>query len=190
MGSVSVWHLVILLVVIALPLFFAFKSAPAGPNRFGEPPQPLGFTQAVAAFFQNYATFSGRASRSAFWYAALFVFLISLACEIIDASGIVSGLWGLAVMIPSFALATRRLHDINRSGWHQLVAFLGPIGAIVAIVWYCTRASDGTAAGTPANVVRAVNMDEISRLERLAKLKESGALTPEEYEAEKRKILG
>lgn len=84
--------------------------------------------------WRNYATFSGRARRSEFWFFALFNFLISMGLSIIgmvlnyvtgvEIFGIFSSLYSLAVFIPNMAVAVRRLHDTNRSGWWVLGYYL------------------------------------------------------------------
>lgn len=96
------------------------------------------FADAIRSGFNNYANFNGRARRSAFWYWVLFYFLVALAAQIIDAVigvGILGFVVWLAFIIPNFAVGARRLHDIGRSGWWQLLV-LTFIGVIVLIVWW------------------------------------------------------
>jgi uncharacterized membrane protein YhaH (DUF805 family) len=150
MGSFSVWHWLIVLVVLGLPLIFILRAPPAGSNRFGDIPPPMGFTEAISSFFQKYVTFSGRASRSEFWFAYLFVFIVSVVASVVDLvvrNEIVSSLWNLAVLLPSLAMSSRRLHDINRSGWLQLLALCFPIGTIAVIVWYCKKSDETVTIG-------------------------------------------
>jgi uncharacterized membrane protein YhaH (DUF805 family) len=133
------------LVLIGLPLVFVLRAPPSGSNRFGDIPHQMNFTEAISSFFGNYVTFSGRAGRSEFWYSYLFIFIVSVVAIIADAvvnNEIISSLWNLAVLPPTLAMTTRRLHDINRSGWHQLLAGLFPIGTIALIVWYCKKSDD------------------------------------------------
>jgi Predicted membrane protein len=155
MGSFSIWHWLIILVLIGLPLLFVLRAPPAGSNRFGDIPPPMNFTEAISSFFKNYATFSGRASRSEFWFSYLFLVIVGIVASIIDIvvnNEIVSSIWNLAVLVPTLAMSSRRLHDINRSGWLQLLVALFPIGTIAVIVWYCKK-SDET-----------VTMSEIERV--------------------------
>lgn len=187
MGSFSIWHWLIIL-ILTVPIFFVLRSAPSGPNRFGEQPLTLNFGEAISSFFRNYVNFTSRASRSEFWYSFLFTFCISLVLTIVDRSETLSGVWGLAVLLPTIAVSARRLHDINRSGWNQLLGYLFPIGTIALIVWYCRQASDAGTAPTRSSL-RPATLGNIEILEKLAKLKQSGALSEEEFEAEKRKIL-
>lgn len=90
--------------------------------------------------FRNYATFSGRASRSAFWYFQLFNFimgiLITVVTAVIPIFAFVSLIYSLAVIVPSFALGARRLHDTGRSGWWQLLILIPLIGIIVLIIFW------------------------------------------------------
>ena len=115
----------------------------------------MSFTEAISSFFQNYVNFSGRASRSEFWFAYLFLVIVGIIATILDLvvnNEIISSIWNLAVLLPTLAMTTRRLHDINRSGWHQLLAPLFPIGTIALIVWYCKKSDD------------TVTMSEIERV--------------------------
>src|SRR5579859_7499999 len=87
---------------------------------------------------ENYAVFSGRARRAEFWYFNLFNVLIQLGLGIFDyflGLRLLEGLYGLAILIPSIAVTTRRLHDTDRSGWWQLLLLLPLIGWIVLIVF-------------------------------------------------------
>ncbi len=84
---------------------------------------------------KNYAVFSGRAARAEYWYFVLFNFLVSIVLGIIsgmlgDDSGILGGLYSLAVLIPSIAVSVRRLHDTGRSGWMLLLLLIPIVGFI------------------------------------------------------------
>lgn len=140
MGSFSLFHWLIILILIGVPLIFVFRKPLVGPNRFGARPPATGFGQAIGSYFKNYVNFSGRASRSEFWYSVLFAVLVSVALYLVDRSETLNLIWSLATFLPSIAIAARRLHDVNRSGWWQLLALLFPIGTVVVLVWYC-RAS-------------------------------------------------
>lgn len=107
---------------------------------------------------QQYADFEGRARRKEFWMFTLINFLIVMALQTllfmvagmnpestlgVAISGIL-GLYGLGVFIPSLAVAVRRLHDTNRSGWWILISLVPIIGAIVLIVFYVQDSQPGT----------------------------------------------
>lgn len=99
------------------------------------------FGEAISDGFSKYATFSGRSSRSAYWYWILFYVLIIIGASIVDAAiktPVVSGLAWLAFFIPNLAVLVRRLHDTDRSGWWVLIGLIPLIGAIVLIVFACT----------------------------------------------------
>lgn len=99
------------------------------------------FGEAVTrAMTVNYCNFSGRSSRSEYWWFALFTFLISCVIGIIFSSTlakVISMLVGLAFLLPNLGLAVRRLHDIGKSGWWYLIGFIPLIGVIILIVWFC-----------------------------------------------------
>jgi uncharacterized membrane protein YhaH (DUF805 family) len=92
------------------------------------------FIESIKTCFTKYAEFSGRASRSEFWWWVLFVFLVSAAIGMV--SQVLSGVFSLAVLLPNIAVGTRRLHDTDRSGWWQLVWFIPLIGWILLLVWF------------------------------------------------------
>jgi len=107
---------------------------------------------------KKYAVFEGRARRREYWFFALFVVLISVVLTIIDSmigtmtsqgAGILSGLFCLAVLIPSLAVGARRLHDTGRSGWWLLIGLIPFIGAIVLIVFFLLDSQPGTNAYGP-----------------------------------------
>jgi len=190
MGSFSVWHLPVILIALGIPLFFVFRSPPPGGNRFGPAPSSLSFGQAISTFFRKYATFEGRASRSEFWFSFLFLVIVSAVLSLIDPTDALSGLFSLAVLLPTIAVAARRLHDLNRSGWHQVLSYIFPVGTIALIVWYCSAGTDEVAPATSKGAGGTMSSNAVEVLERLAKLKDSGAISGDEYDAEKKKILG
>ncbi|WP_306131771.1 DUF805 domain-containing protein [Roseivivax marinus] len=101
-----------------------------------------GFVDAAKKFFGNYATFSGRSNRGEFWFWVLDNLAISLLVSfVLGDTG--SSLWSLVTLIPSFALGARRLHDIGRSGWWQLLILLPVVGLLVLIYWFAQRPEPG-----------------------------------------------
>jgi uncharacterized membrane protein YhaH (DUF805 family) len=87
---------------------------------------------------KKYAVFSGRARRQEYWMFALFNMIISIALAIIDAamgSSVLELLYTLAVLIPGLAVAVRRLHDTDRSGWWVLIAVIPLVGSVILIVF-------------------------------------------------------
>jgi len=105
----------------------------------------------------HYVDFNGRATRQEYWMFILLYIVIgiafSLVSEMIGMEMLVS-LFYLAILLPSIALAARRLHDINKSGWWQLIGLIPIIGWIIAIVWLASEGDkEGNRFGMPASVV-------------------------------------
>ena len=124
----------------------------------------MGFTEAVKISFRKYFDFSTRSLRSEYWFFTLFIQIIYLLAIIysffieylIDGeifhSEVISDLLMLSTIIiffivslgttiPFIALCTRRLHDINRSGWWQLIA-LSIVGIFPLIYWISFKKGD------------------------------------------------
>ena len=94
----------------------------------------------------NFANFSGRASRQEYWMFFLFNVLISIAVGVVDGLlglGFLSLIYWLALLIPSIAVCARRLHDIDKSGWWMLIGLVPLIGGIWLIVLLCMSSNDG-----------------------------------------------
>ena len=96
----------------------------------------MSFSDAVRSGFQQYATFSGRAGRSEYWFWTLFVTAVSFGTIIVDGivgTVVLNLLCSFAIVVPSLSLAVRRLHDSGRSAWWLLVLYLPTIfgGALV-----------------------------------------------------------
>ena len=98
---------------------------------------------------QKYAVFSGRSRRKEFWMFVLFTFVVEIVLAIIGTYntalgiGLLSGLFYLAILVPSIALNTRRLHDIGKSGWFQLLFIIPIVGFILWIIWMVRDSDDG-----------------------------------------------
>lgn len=97
----------------------------------------------------KYADFSGRARRAEYWSFALCValinFVLSLLYKITGSSAIsaLSGLVGLALLVPGLAVAWRRLHDIGKKGTWYLIGLIPVVGWIILIVWFCKEGDPG-----------------------------------------------
>jgi len=145
MGSFSIWHWLIY-VIIALPGFLPIFIKPSGTNRFGVAVQPVNFGQAFSRCMAGYVKFTGRATRSEYWwfYLATFVigFVVSFVVSFVSAASHVAAppiglIVTLLFLLPTLAAGVRRLHDINRSGWWLLLLLtgLGAISLIVLFAW-------------------------------------------------------
>ncbi|CAB4876122.1 MAG: DUF805 domain-containing protein [Actinobacteria bacterium] len=133
----------------------------------------MSFAEAVKTGFSKYATFDGRAKRSEFWWWYLFetlavlVFMLPAALFIglsagngSEANGaplaigiilyVVGGLVALALLVPTYAVGCRRLHDRGQSGWLQLL-ILVPCGNIALIVLWALEGTPTDNAYGPAS---------------------------------------
>jgi uncharacterized membrane protein YhaH (DUF805 family) len=102
------------------------------------------FQDSIKVCFTKFADFNGRASRSEYWWFVLFIVLVSAAISMVSQT--LSGVFSLATLLPSIAAAARRLHDTNRSGWWQLIAFVPVVGLIVLIVFLAQESSGSVEA--------------------------------------------
>ena len=104
----------------------------------------MNFTQSISHCFNNYTNFNGRASRSEFWWFFLFVTILEFGADIWDASvgygetGFYIWIVIAATITPSLSVGARRLHDLNKSGWWQLL-WITIIGGILLIIWHATE---------------------------------------------------
>jgi len=118
------------------------------------------FIEAVQACFKKYANFNGRAGKAEFWWFFLFQVALSLVVGMV--SDILSLLVGLGLVLPALAVGARRLHDIGKSGWLQLVWLIPLVGWIVVIYWLvqptgpANEYGEGPATAATAEVVPGV----------------------------------
>ena len=135
-----------------------YTAHPAGVVPLAAPLYGASLPDAVSRFFKKYATFTGRASRSEYWWWALVSGLVSFVLNLImlvgGAAGATTGsagtsvpgpgyiiglilavIWFAAVIVPSLALIVRRLHDANFSGWMALLGLVPFVGGIILIVF-------------------------------------------------------
>ena len=126
----------------------------------------MNFTQSMSTCMRKYVTFSGRATRSEFWWFYLFTVLVNLVATsqassfvptLLDGQDMtenessyflnnffflyLSTITSLILLLPSLAVAVRRLHDVGRSGSWILIAFT-VIGIIPLLIWYVTDTKD------------------------------------------------
>jgi uncharacterized membrane protein YhaH (DUF805 family) len=88
----------------------------------------VNFQTAVKSGFQNYANFSGRSSRSAYWFWQLFVLVAANFSSAIFST--IGSLVGVAMIIPSIAVGWRRMHDTGRAGLWSIIPVAGFIFAL------------------------------------------------------------
>ncbi len=90
--------------------------------------------QAISSCFSKYATFSGRATRSEYWFFILFYALVFVAVSFLDptANGMLGSVVWLGFIIPIYAAGSRRMHDVGKNGWFQIIPIYGFILACSA----------------------------------------------------------
>lgn len=117
----------------------------------------MSFGEAISVCFSKYATFSGRAARPEYWYWVLFTVLASVIFVLIELNASVGAgraldaIFNIATVIPSIAVAARRLHDTDRSGWWQLLVFIPVVGWVLLLIWLCQPGTPaGNRFGSPA----------------------------------------
>ena len=133
----------------------AYTPYPQGPGgSYDEPPPrqgylqggPVGFGEAISEGFGNIFNFSGRASRSAFWWFALGAIIINIVIAIIARAAhvvVLQYVVEIIVALVSLSLAVRRLHDTDRSGWWWLIGLIPIIGGIILLVFYWLPGTPG-----------------------------------------------
>lgn len=102
---------------------------------------------------KNYFVFSGRARRKEYWFYTLFYAIFSIILTIVEKMlgltvgmyqiGILSTLFGLALLLPGLGVLARRLHDIDKSAWWILIGFVPLIGPIILIIFACIKGTEG-----------------------------------------------
>ncbi len=115
----------------------------------------MSFGQAVVSGFANYASFFGRATCSEFWLWVLFTAIGGITAAILDTvfftyhpgmspyDSPLPTIFILVTLLPSLAVAVRRLHDVDRTGWWMLLLFTG-VGIIVLIYWQYQNGTTGS----------------------------------------------
>ena len=110
----------------------------------------MDFVTAVkTCLITKYATFTGRASRSEFWFYFLFHLLAGLIAASLgsafsqQASEALVSVLSLVLFLPSLAVAARRLHDINKSAWFLLLHLIPLLGSIIVLIFSCLKGTAG-----------------------------------------------
>lgn len=101
------------------------------------------FQDSIKTCLKNYAEFSGRATRSEFWWFVLFTFLVCAGLTIVDPTQMLASLASLFFLLPMLAVGVRRLHDRDRSAWFMLFNLI-PFLNLVLIFFYVQKGTEGT----------------------------------------------
>ncbi len=123
----------------------------------------MGFIESIKSGFIRYFDFTTRSSRSEYWWWILFTWFVSIILAVVSSTlfgptieqtntggttysyggGILGAIFALLVLIPSIAISCRRLHDIDKSGWWQLIAFIPLIGVLILLYWFIKSGNVG-----------------------------------------------
>jgi uncharacterized membrane protein YhaH (DUF805 family) len=102
--------------------------------------RPAGPVEAVSAAMKGYVKFSGRATRTEYWWFYLFWLIVVGVTGYINQN--LGALVVLVLLLPGVAAGIRRLHDIGKSGWWILVAFIPLIGGLI-LLYFLVQPSEG-----------------------------------------------
>jgi len=121
-------------------------GAPQYPGR--GVPADYSFGSSVALCFNRYTQFDGRAPRAEYWYFVLFMVLVEIGAAILDGAlfngnPIFYTIAILVFLLPGLAVAVRRLHDRDQSGWWVCLALIPLIGSIILLVWFVSPGTRG-----------------------------------------------
>lgn len=109
---------------------------------------PVSFAEAVRGAFAHPLTLRGRASRSAFWWFQLLAVIAYAVVSVISDRSTVAGIIldiiiGVPMVVTNIALAVRRLHDSDHTGWWWWIGFVPLVGWIVSLVFYLLPSTPG-----------------------------------------------
>ena len=163
-------------------------------NNYGIKPKSVDFGEAIGTCFKKYFVFEGRASRSEFWYFLLFQITGSIISIFFHPA--VNAIFEFGTLVPMLAVGCRRLHDINKSGWWQLILITG-IGLILLIIWWATEGTDKLIRSSSTNFKSSTETfrsssqknDLTDELEELQELYEDGTLSEAQFKKAKAKLL-
>lgn len=97
----------------------------------------------IKAFKEDYVKFDGRVSKDHYWNFLIGLFIVGMVVSVIGAilanissvlQQVVSGLYSLAVLLPSIGMAIRRMHDTDKSGMYVLINLIPCVGAILFLI--------------------------------------------------------
>lgn len=154
----------------------------------------------------RYFDFSGRSTRAQFWYYHLVLLGLAAVGILIDTAinagqPLVSALIIIAHYIPSLAITVRRLHDADMSGWLVLLCLVPAIGLIAFIIYGCLastgpnrfgqsdQAASHSTGAAPTAASQPQAASNIERIEKLASLHASGAISDDEFQRMKTEVL-
>ncbi len=108
--------------------------------------------EAFVTCMKKYAIFTGRASRSEYWWFVVCQILIALGLATVSRE--LSSLSTIVFLLPSLAVGARRLHDIGKSGWWMCITLIPIIGAFIFIYWCAQEGQSGPNAYDTVEVTK------------------------------------
>lgn len=99
------------------------------------------FQDSIKTCLSKYVTFEGRASRSEYWWFILFNFLVHFVALLVNDN--LYYLVTLGLFLPGLAVAVRRLHDKDKSGWWMFLVLVPLVGSIILLIWFCQEGTQG-----------------------------------------------
>ena len=168
-------------------------------NRFGPEPKPVDFGESISICLSKYFVFEGRASRSEFWYFFLVYMLSNIVSEFTKTSDssiliILAAIVSYGTIIPMVSAGCRRMHDIDKSGWFQMIP-------IYNLILWSQESSSGSSSGSKPKRERSTKSynydrnqssssnDLTDELEELQALYEDGTLSEAQFKKAKKKLL-
>lgn len=158
----------------------------------------IGFGKAIGNFYAKYGIFSGRATRSEYWYSWLYLFLLylvlvipsslsdSLTAQFVGTVVAVS-IVGVAHILPSLAIQVRRLRDAGFSPY-LVFLLLVPFGSLALFVLAFFPSKPGQEQSISAPPGKAEGIE--AQLKRLDELHEQGLIDAQQLKEAKNKALG
>ena len=97
---------------------------------------------------KDFKNFSGRARRKEYWMFYLMNVIFGMIVAAVDMligfdRGLFSVVYSLFVLVPELSLTFRRLHDIDKSAWWLLLAFVPVVGAVVLLIFSLKEGTHG-----------------------------------------------
>ncbi len=97
---------------------------------------------------EQYADFHGRARRKEYWMFLLFNLSIAFVMVFIEGmlgtKGMLGLIYSLMLLVPGFSVTTRRLHDVDKSGWWSLIALIPLLGALILTYYLACQGTNGS----------------------------------------------
>lgn len=138
-----------------------------GMPHVARPANMMSIMDATKSCFQQYVGFSGRASRSEYWffYLSFIVVVIGMTVLTVVSAFVLDALAGLmgmltlvaylAFILPFISVSVRRLHDLGKSGWMFLVVLIPFVGGILLLVWFVSdgQPHDNAYGAVPTNTL-------------------------------------